>query len=57
MILKMDENHWECKYHEWMKCSNVDKPSEILIKTSNTMKYNEFDIQIIEGPRTDDPII
>ena len=37
--------------------SMVDKISEILIKTSNVAEYIESDIQNIEAPRTDDPII
>ena len=37
--------------------SEVDKPSKILIKTSNAVEYIELDIQDIEAPRTDDPII
>ena len=35
----------------------VDKLYEILIKTSNATKYIESDIQKIEAPRTDNPII
>ena len=35
----------------------VNKPSKILIKTSNAAKYIESDIQNIEVPRTDDPIL
>ena len=37
--------------------SEVDKPSKILIKTLNAAKYIESDIQNIEAPKTDDPII
>ena len=37
--------------------SEVDKLSEILIKTSNAAKYIELDIQNIKAPRIDDPII
>ena len=35
----------------------VSKPSEFFIKASNAAEYNEFDVQNIERPRTDDPII
>ena len=35
-------------------CSQVDKPSKILIKTSNAAKYIESDIQNIETPKIDD---
>ena len=38
-------------------CSDVDKPREILIKTSNAAEYIESDIQNIEAPLIDDPII
>ena len=34
--------------------SNVNKPSKILIKTLNTTKYIELDVQNIEAPRIDD---
>ena len=37
--------------------SETDKPSKILIKTSNAVKSIESDIQNIETPRLDDPII
>ena len=37
--------------------SEVDKSFEILIKTSNAVEYIESDIQTIEAPRTDDPIV
>ena len=37
--------------------SKVDKPSEISIKISNSVEYIESDIQNIEAPRIDDPII
>ena len=37
--------------------SEVNKPSKFLIKTSNTTKYIESDVQNIEVPRTNDPII
>ena len=37
--------------------SDVDKLSKILIKTSNAAEFIESDIQNIEAPRTDDPII
>ena len=37
--------------------SEVDKLSEILIKTSNAMEYIKSDIQNIEAPIIDDPII
>ena len=37
--------------------SKVDKLSNIFIKTSNAMEYIESDIQNIEAPRVDDPII
>ena len=37
--------------------SEVDRRSEFSIKTSNTMKYMKSDIQNIEAPRIDDPII
>ena len=40
-----------------MLCSKVDQPSEILIKISNVVEYLELDIQNIEAPRTDNPII
>ena len=35
----------------------VNKPFKILIKTSNTGKYIEFNIQNTEAPRIDNPII
>ena len=35
----------------------VNKPSKIVIKTSNATEYIELDIQIIKAPRIDDPII
>ena len=34
----------------------VDKLSQILIKTLNVAEFIESDIQNIEAPRTDDPI-
>ena len=34
-----------------------DKPSKILIKTSNGMEYNKLDIQNIKTLRTNDHII
>ena len=37
--------------------SEVDKVSQILIKTSNAAEYSELDIQNIKAPRIDDPII
>ena len=37
--------------------SEVDKSYKILIKTSNVTEHIESNIQIIEAPRTDDPII
>ena len=38
--------------------SEADKPSKIFcIKTLNAAEYIESDIQNIEAPRTDDPII
>ena len=37
--------------------SQVDKPSEILIKTSNTTEYIESNIHNIEAPRKNDLII
>ena len=37
--------------------SEVDKLSEILIKTLNVTEFIESDIQNIKPPRTDDPII
>ena len=37
--------------------SKVNKPSKILIKTSNVVEYLESNIQNIEAPRIDDPII
>ena len=40
-----------------MMGSKVDKSSKILIKTSNVVEYIELDVQNIEAPRTDDPII
>ena len=36
--------------------SEVDKPSEFLMKTSNVMEYITLDIQNIEAPRIYDPI-
>ena len=38
-------------------CFEVDKPSEIFIKTSNATEYIKSDIQNIKAPRKDDPII
>ena len=35
----------------------VDKPSEILFKTSKAVEHIESNIQSIEAPRIDDPII
>ena len=35
----------------------VDKLSKILIKISNAAEFFKSDIQNIEAPRTDDPII
>ena len=35
----------------------VDKLSKIFIKILNAAEYIEFDIQNIEEPRIDDPII
>ena len=40
-----------------MSCSEVDKISKILIKTSNAADYIESDTQNIKAPRIDDPII
>ena len=40
-----------------MRVLSVDKPSEILIKISNTTELIELDIQNIQAPRTNDPII
>ena len=37
--------------------SKVDKPSKILIKTSNAMEYIESEIQNVEALRTGDHII
>ena len=37
--------------------SKVDKLSKILIKIWNVAEFLESDIQNIEAPRTDDPII
>ena len=37
--------------------SEVDKVFKILIKTSNVMEYVKLDIQNIETPRIDDPMI
>ena len=37
-------------------CFEVDKPSKILIKTSNAAEYIESNIQNIEALRIDDPI-
>ena len=35
----------------------VDKPSKFFIKTSNVAEYIEWNIQNIEAPIIDDPII
>ena len=35
----------------------VNKPSEILIKTSNEAEYIQSDVQNIKAPRSDNPII
>ena len=35
----------------------VDKPSKVVIKTSSPVKLIKLNIQNIEAPRTDDPII
>ena len=35
--------------------SEIDKPSKILIKTSNAVKYIELDVQNIEALGTNDP--
>ena len=37
--------------------SKVDKLSKIFINTSKAMEYIESDIQNIEAPRIDDPIM
>ena len=37
--------------------SEVNTPSKILIKTSNTVEYIKYDIQNIEALRIDDPVI
>ena len=37
--------------------SEVNKPSEILIKTLYAVQYIESDIQNNDAPRIDDPII
>ena len=44
---------------QWMGLlgSEVDKPSEILIKTSNASEYSESDIQNIKAPRKYELII
>ena len=38
-------------------CFEVDKPSKILIKILNVVEYIESNIQNIEAPTTNDPII
>ena len=44
--------------HGWrLLGSQVDKPSKFLIKTSNAREYLKSDIQNIEAPIIDDPII
>ena len=40
-----------------MSGSEVNKPSKYLTKTSNGVEYIESDIQNIEAPIIDDPII
>ena len=40
-----------------MLVSEVDKPTKMLIKTSNAMEYIELDIQNTELPRINVPII
>ena len=48
----------EVKFEYWhMLGSEVNKLFKILIKTSNAAKFIESDIQNIEAPRIDDPII
>ena len=42
---------------KFMMGSNVDKPSKILIKTWNAVKYIKSNIQNIEAPRNDNHII
>ena len=37
--------------------SEIDKPSEIFIKTLNVLEYIESNIPEFEAPRTNDPII
>ena len=37
--------------------SEIDKPSKILIKTSNVAKYIKLDVQNIEALRTNDPSV
>ena len=51
--------HVGCKKHTMYGVlgSKVDKPSEFLIKTLNAAEYIESDIQNIEAPRIDNPII
>ena len=38
-------------------CFEVDKPSKIFIKILNVVEYIESNIQNIETPTTNDPII
>ena len=45
------------KYTNKVSGSEVNKPSEILIKILNAMEYIESDIQIIEAPRANDHIM
>ena len=41
----------------YMLCYEVDKPYKVLIKISSAMEYIKLNIQNIEAPRIDDPII
>ena len=45
------------RYMNFLLDFEVDKPSKILIKTSNVAEYIESDIQNIDALITDDPII
>ena len=44
-------------HHISLLNSEVDKPYDVFIKTSNAAEYIELDIQKIEAPRIDDPLI
>ena len=57
MYMNSSWNHVMIVYYILIIQSEVDKSSIILIKTSSAAEYIELNIQTIETPRIDDPII